>query len=154
MKRVDRAVVKAENNEIKIELYQADLNYDDELEFYLYQIIDTDNFAIGCFEISVYPKEEKKEIEDIEAMIKKAEKEISDLSNSKWNEEEAIRYKKEYIEYLQEEKRKIEEAEHVKEVIIDYSNCSLKVYYNGKSIEIHDNRDLLFKNLKIIIEKY
>jgi vacuolar-type H+-ATPase subunit I/STV1 len=156
MKRVDRAViVKAENSEeFKIILYQADWNYDDELEFYQIAEIDTDNFAIGCFEISAYPKEEEKEIQTIEKMIKDAEKEIDELSNSKWNEEGAIRHLKEYIEYLKEEKRKLEEAEETDEIVIDYSMCRLTIRYNGKSIEVEDDKELLFKNMKIKVEKF
>jgi hypothetical protein len=156
MKRVDRAVIKIINNRVNVELYQKeDWSYNDELEFFkIAEIKEESNFAIGCFEVEVFVSVSIDEIKRLEEMIKEAKKELEGLESSKWNESEAIMYKKEYIEYLEEEKRKREEAESVNVIVIDYSMGTLRINYNEKSIEIKDDKELLFKNLEIKIEKY
>jgi len=150
MKRVDKAVIAV--NQGLVSFYVRDWGYDDELEEIKIAEEVISEFGIGCFEIDV--TDLNGEIEKIEEMIEKTKEEIRKLKKSKWNEEEAVLFKEEYLEYLKEEKRKIEEAELVDEIVIEYSKCTLNVKFNGKSVEIDDDYELLFKNVRLKIEKY
>ena len=138
--------------DITVSFYVKDWNYDDELENVKIGEKVTSEFAIGCFVI--YIENLNGEIEFIEDLIEKTKTEIEKLKKSKWNEEEALLYKKEYLEFLQSEKEKIEEAELVDEIVIEYSKCTLNVKFNGKSVEIDDDCELLFRNMRLKIEKY
>lgn len=145
--------VIAIKEDITVSFYVKDWNYDDELEnIKIGEETEIGEFSIGCFEIHI--ENLRGEIETIEKMIEKTKKEIEMLKKSKWNEEEAVLFKEEYLEYLKEEKRKIEEAELVDEIVIEYSKCTLNVKFNGKSVEIDDDYELLFKNVRLKIEKY
>ena len=150
MKRVDRAIIEKK----KVVLCKKDVNYDDDLVYVKIDELEGEfiEFVMGCFEIAVIDMTD--EIGRYENMIEEANKRLEELENSEWNEEEAIINEKEYIEYLKEEKRKLEEAEETDEIVIDYSMCKLNVRYNGKSIEVEDDKELLFKNMKIKIEKF
>ncbi len=150
--RTDIAIVKTEENQVKVLLYQKDYNYDDELEYFKIGEAET-NFTIGCFEIEIYNL--KDEIATIEEIIEKTKKRIEELESSKWDESESILFEREYLEYLREEKRKIEEAESVNEIKIEYSMCHLRIIVdNDQEIDIDNDREILFKNIKIKIEKY
>jgi len=152
MQRVDVALVSIKKEGITVSFYIKDWNYDDELENVKIAEKVTSEFAIGCFEIDV--TDLNGEIENIEKIIEKTKKEIERLKKSKWNEEEAVLYKEEYLEYLESEKEKIEQAELVDEIVIEYSKCTLNVKFNGKSVEIDDDCELLFRNMRLKIEKY
>ena len=152
MQRVDVALVSIKKEGITVSFYIKDWNYDDELENVKIAEKVTSEFAIGCFEIDV--TDLNGEIENIEKIIEKTKKEIERLKKSKWNEEEALLYEEEYLEFLQSEKKKIEEAELVDEIVIEYSMCALNVKFNGKSVEINNDCGLLFKNIKLKIKIY
>jgi len=151
MKRVDMAKVTVKED-ITVSFYVKDWNYDDELENVKIGEKVTSEFAIGCFVI--YIENLNGEIEFIEDLIEKTKTEIEKLKKSKWDEEEALLYEEEYLEFLQSEKEKIEEAELVDELVIEYSKCTLNIRYNGKSIEVHEDCEILFKNIKLKIEIY
>jgi hypothetical protein len=76
------------------------------------------------------------------------------LERSEWNEDEAIRFYSEHIEFLQEQKRKLEEAEIVNKLVMDYKKGQLTIHFNGKTLEIEDDKELLFRNIEIKIEKF
>jgi hypothetical protein len=115
-------------------------------------------FHIGCFEIglTIYPKDElsfiKGRIEGYKDDLEKLK--IGEL----WSEDtdEAIENCKRYIKGLEEEKRNLENAEVVKELVLDYTRGSLKI--NGKSIKVSDVKLLYFKMndyyVRVGIEKF
>ena len=151
MKRVDRVILEARENKIVAELFMKEWSHEDELEYVKVGEINGDlEFAVGCFEIFVSENEAAR----LDEMIENAKKEVENLKNSKWNEEEAVIETQEYIEYLKEKKKEIENAEYVERLVIDYSKCILEIDYNGKKIVVDDNREILFNNMKIQIEKY
>jgi len=151
MKRVDRVILEAREDKTVAELFMKEWNHEDELEYVKVGEINGDlEFAVGCFEIFVSENEAAR----LDEMIENAKKEVENLKNSKWNEEEAVRETQEYIEYLKEKKKEIENAEYVERLVIDYSKCILEIDYNGKKIAVDDDREILFKNMKIQIEKY
>jgi tRNA U34 5-carboxymethylaminomethyl modifying enzyme MnmG/GidA len=156
MKRVDRVLLEVKNNKvINIKFYQVDYNYDDEIEYHLVNETNTDentDFAIGCFEISLYPKNEKEEIEHTEKLIKEVKEEIKELK--KKNNEEEIKDRKKFLKYLKRKKREIEKAEKLERMTIDYDMGKLTIISNGKSIEVKKDKELIFKNLTIKIEKF
>jgi hypothetical protein len=158
MKRVDRVILETKNNKVTIKFYQVDYNYDDEIEYYLiHEATNLDNnytdFAIGCFEISLYPKNEKEEIEHTKKLIEEVKKEIKELKK-KSNEKE-IKYRKDFLKYLKKKKKEIEKAEELEWMTIDYDMGELRIVFNGKSsIEVKKDKELLFKNIEIKIEKF
>lgn len=155
MKRVDRVLLEVKNDKVNIKFYQVDYNYDDELEHHLIHEINTNentDFAIGCFEISLYPQDEKKEIEHTEKLIEEVKKEIKELK--KKNNEEEIKDRKSFLKYLKRKKKEIEKAEKLKWMTIDYDMGKLTIISNGKSIEVKNDKELIFKNLTIKIEKF
>jgi tRNA U34 5-carboxymethylaminomethyl modifying enzyme MnmG/GidA len=157
MKRVDKVTLKVKNDKtINIKFYQVDYNYNDEIEYHLIHEINLNNdytdFAIGCFEISLYPKNEKEKIEHTEKLIEEVKKEIKELK--KKNNEKEIEYKKSFLKYLKRKKKEIEKAESLEEMLIDYDMGELTIISNGKSIKIKKDKELLFKNLTIKIEKF
>jgi hypothetical protein len=126
-------------------LYRKDLDDNDELVY-----IEVDepkrNFAIGCFEVFVSrnPK------------IEKLEKEI-DKVYEKLRSEQSESIKKTYAEWIDvftKQKQKLLDAETVEEIVMDYAYGKLRIEYNGKSIEIDDNKELFFRNIEIRIEKF
>jgi hypothetical protein len=158
MKRVDRVTLRIKDNKTIIRFYQVDYNYDDEIEYYLISETNLDNnndytdFAIGCFEISLYPQDEKKEIDHTEKLIKEVKEEIKELK--KKNNEEEVKHRKSFLKYLKRKKKEIEKAESVEEMLIDYDMGKLRIAFNNKSIETKKDKELMFKNLTIKIEKF
>lgn len=133
-----------------------DYNYDDELEYNLIHEINVNenyaDFAIGCFDISIYPQDEKKEIDHTEKLIKEVKEEIKELK--KKNNEKEIEDRKNFLKYLKRKKKEIEKAESVEEMLIDYDMGKLRIAFNDKSIETKNDKELMFKNLTIKIEKF
>jgi hypothetical protein len=156
MKRINKSVIELNNNKVLVTLYRTDETYNDEIEDIQISSLEGDSieFAIGCFEVFIDTQDQTEQLKKIEKMIEKSEKNISELQESKWNEEEAILSEQEYLEYLKEERKKLTEAEDVDRIIIRYSKCKLEICFNEKTIEIDSDTNLIFKNLEIKIEKF
>jgi hypothetical protein len=155
--KVREARVKVEDK-IEAVLYDYYDSYDDGLEYVEIDKVEGKliEFPMGCFDVCICINTDKDEIDE---MIEDAKRRLQELEESPWNEEEAIIFQQEYIEYLQEKKKAIEEADETRELVIEYSRCKLTIGYENEKgeyvkIEADDDKEIVFKNVIIKVEKF
>jgi RecG-like helicase len=115
-------------------------------------------FRLGNFVVSVYKINKKEKMKEIERMTEKAKNELDELRKSPWNEDEAIIHIEEFLEYLDEEKKKIENAEYAETITIEYyiDPTYISITYNDKTTKIEEGerKEILLENIEIVVEKY
>lgn len=195
MEKVNRAIVEVKNDEmLKTTLYRKDWNdIDDEIEITKVSELEGKNveFIIGCYEVNIIhvaTEENKNRISEIEKEIEETKEKLKKFKEDNIYKrvketlgpgigstgkeflerrmKEGVESAKRYIEHLKREKNRIEYAEHIEKMVIDYSMGYLYLNYNGINgetiIELNDDgtcsviftSQLSFRNMKIKIRKY
>jgi hypothetical protein len=139
---MDRIVVRKENNELNVALYQKNNNDTFCKVTELKGNGNSVELAIENFNILIYPhsscsnSNKENRIEIIRKEMRKIEEEIKELENSYYDsneKDEEIRYKEKFLEYLKEK-----EAENSEEIVIDYlhEESALNITHGNKQIKI------------------
>jgi len=101
-------------------------------------------FEVGDY--SVYVEKSKNVIDFLDKVITDTE-----LCLMLHDNPEERSFQEDKLELLEKEKQSIEEAEEAKEVLIEYSNDTCVISYNGKRLKVEDTYELILRDVLITV---